>query len=128
MGDYTKVNIKEELDNSAEQYGLEGFEARFARKAMGLEQFGFSYQKFGPSWRQPFGHVHREQEELYLVINGSGRAKVDDDIVELRQWDALRVPAGATRQFESGPDGLEYVAIGGNPAGDAEMINGWWAD
>ncbi len=128
MGDYTKVNIKEELDNSAEQYGLEGFEARFARKAMGLEQFGFSYQKFGPSWRQPFGHVHREQEGLYLVINGSGRAKVDDDIVELRQWDALRVPAGATRQFESGPDGLEYDAIGGNPAGDAEMINGWWAD
>jgi uncharacterized cupin superfamily protein len=128
MTTYTKLNIKDDLENSAERYGIEGFEARFARNALGLEQFGFSYQRFGPNWRQPFGHVHREQEEVYLVLEGGGRAKVGDDIVELRQWDALRVPAGVTRQFESGPDGLAYVAVGGQPSGDADMIDGWWSD
>jgi uncharacterized cupin superfamily protein len=128
MTTYTKLNIKDDLENSAERYGIEGFEARFGRNALGLEQFGFSYQRFGPSWRQPFGHVHREQEEVYLVVEGGGRAKVGDEIVELRQWDALRVPAGVMRQFESGPDGLAYVAVGGNPTGDAEMVDGWWSD
>jgi len=125
MSDYTKVNIKE-LDNSAQRFGLEGFEARFARKAMGLEQFGFSYQKFAPSWRQPFGHVHSEQEEVYLVLSGSGRMKIDDEIVELAPWDAVRIPGGVTRQLESGAEGLEILALGGNPTGDAEMIEGWW--
>jgi mannose-6-phosphate isomerase-like protein (cupin superfamily) len=128
MADYTKLNIKHELDNAAEEHGIEGFEARFARKALGLEQFGFSYQKFPSNWRQPFGHVHREQEEVYVVIGGSGRAKVGDDIVELQQWDALRVPAGTTRQFESGDGGLEYIAVGGNPTGDADTITNWWVD
>ena len=127
MSDYTKTNIKE-LDNSAAQFGLEGFEARFARKAMGLDQFGFSYQKFGPSWRQPFGHVHSGQEEVYLVLSGGGRIKIDDEIVDLVQWDAVRVPGGVTRQLESGADGLEIIAIGGNPTGDAEMIQDWWTD
>lgn len=127
MSDYTKVNIKE-LDNSAERFGLEGFEARFARKAMELDQFGFSYQKFGPSWRQPFGHVHSGQEEVYLVLAGGGRIKIEDEIVDLAPWDAVRIPGGVTRQLESGADGLEILAIGGNPTGDAEMIQGWWTD
>ena len=99
MSDYKLVNLKE-LDNPAAQHGLEGFEARFGRKALELEQFGFSYQKLTPDFRQPFGHIHREQEELYVVLEGSGRAKIDDEIVELRQWDALRVPGGVTRAFE----------------------------
>jgi mannose-6-phosphate isomerase-like protein (cupin superfamily) len=127
MSDYTKTNIKE-LDNSAARFGLEGFEARFARKAMELEQFGFSYQKFGPSWRQPFGHVHSGQEEVYVVLEGGGRIKIEDEVVDLRKWDAIRIPSGVTRQLESGPDGLEILAIGGNPSGDAEIIQGWWAE
>jgi uncharacterized cupin superfamily protein len=125
---YTKMNINE-LDNAAEQFGLgDNLEARFGRKAMGLEQFGFSYQKLQPEFRLPFGHVHREQEEAYVVLEGSGRAKVEDDIVELQQWDVLRVPAGQKRAFESGPDGLAYLAIGGNPTGDADMLENWWSD
>ena len=127
MSAYKLVNIKE-LDNPAAQHGMEGFEARFARKALELEQFGFSYQKFGPDWRQPFGHVHAVQEEAYLVLAGSGRIKIGDDVVELKQWDAVRVPSAATRQLESGPDGLEILAIGGTPTGDAEIIRNWWDD
>ena len=129
MSDYTKVNLKQDVENSAESYGLgDHLETRFARKAMGLEQFGFSYQQFQPSWRQPFGHVHSEQEEVYVVLEGSGRAKVEDEIVDLAQWDALRVPPGQTRQFESGDQGMALLVIGGAPSGDGEIINGWWAD
>ena len=125
---YTKKNLKE-LDNAAESFGLgDHMETRFARKAMGLEQFGFSYQKLQPDYRQGFGHVHREQEEAYVVLEGSGRAKVEDDIVDLQQWDVLRVPAGNTRAFEAGGDGLTYIAIGGNPTGDADMVENWWSD
>ena len=125
---YTKKNLKE-LDNAAEQFGLgDHMETRFARKAMGLEQFGFSYQKLQPNYRQGFGHVHREQEEAYVVLEGSGRAKVEDEIVDLQQWDVLRVPAGNTRAFEAGGDGLAYIAIGGNPTGDADMVENWWSD
>ena len=129
MSTYTKVNLKDDVENSAESHGLgEHLEARFARNAMGLEQFGFSYQNMQPNYRQGFGHVHKEQEEVYLVLEGSGRIKVEDEIVELAQWDAIRIPRGVTRAIESGDNGLAFVAIGGNPTGDAEMITDWWVD
>ena len=129
MSDYTKVNLKTDVDNAAESFGLgEYLETRFARKKMGLEQFGFSYQKFQPNFRQPFGHVHREQEEAYIVLEGSGRIKIEDDVVDLQQWDAIRVPAGITRALESGGDGMTILAIGGNPTGDADMVENWWSD
>jgi mannose-6-phosphate isomerase-like protein (cupin superfamily) len=128
MSNYTKTNLKD-LDNSAESFGLgDNLETRFARKAMGLEQFGFSYQRMQPNFRQPFGHVHREQEEVYLIIGGGGRIKVEDEIVELKQWDAIRVPGGNTRALESGPEGMELIAMGGNPTGDADMAQNWWTD
>jgi uncharacterized cupin superfamily protein len=129
MSEYTKVNLKKDVENSAESYGMgDNLEARFARKPMGLEQFGFSYQKLQPGFRQPFGHVHKEQEEVYLVLEGGGRIKVEDEIVDLGQWDAIRIPGGVIRQIEAGDSGLTIVAMGGNPTGDADMINGWWAD
>jgi len=127
MANYTVKNIRE-IDNAAERFGIEGMEARFARNPLELEKFGFSVQVLTPNYRQPFGHRHKGQEEVYLVLRGGGRIKVDDDIVELREWDAIRVPAGATRQIESGPEGLEFLAIGAPEGGDAEMVEGWWSD
>jgi mannose-6-phosphate isomerase-like protein (cupin superfamily) len=128
MADYTVKNLKDDVQNAAEQFGIEGMEARFGRKALELGSFGFSYQKMAPSYRQPFGHYHREQEEAYVVLAGGGRVKVGDDVVELAQWDVIRIAPQVTRQFESGPDGLEYIAIGGQPSGDAELVEGWWTD
>jgi mannose-6-phosphate isomerase-like protein (cupin superfamily) len=128
MSEYTKVNLKD-VENAAVSFGMgDDLEARFARKALELEQFGFSYQKMRPDYRQPFGHRHGSQEEVYLVLAGGGRVKVEDEILELVRWDALRVPPGTTRQFESGNDGLELLVIGGTPAGDAETIPNWWVD
>jgi uncharacterized cupin superfamily protein len=129
MSDYTKKNLKDDVENSAESFGMaDNLEARFARKAMGLEQFGFSYQKFQPGFRQPFGHMHKEQEEAYIVVEGDGRVKIDDEIVDLRQWDVLRVPPGTARAFEAGDNGMTYIAIGGNPSGDTETLENWWSD
>ena len=127
MAHYTVKNVKE-IDNAAERFGIEGMEARFARTALELEKFGFSYQVLIPNYRQSFGHRHANQEEVYLVLRGGGRIKVEDDVVDLKEWDAIRVPAGVTRQLESGPDGMELLAIGAPEGGDAEMLEGWWSD
>lgn len=128
MSDYTLKNLKE-IENAAESYGMaDKLEARFGRKELELQQFGFSYQRMQPGFRQAFGHVHKEQEELYVVIEGGGRVKIEDEIVDLKEWDALRVPPGVTRAFEAGDGGMAYLAIGGNPTGDADIIQNWWAD
>jgi uncharacterized cupin superfamily protein len=125
---YTLRNMKE-LDDAAPSFGLaDTLEARFGRKALGAKHVGISYQRLQPNTRLPFAHKHKTQEEIYVVLSGSGRAKVEDEIVELQPWDALRVDSETTRGFESGPDGLELLAIGApvGEANDAEMVNDWW--
>ena len=125
---YTLGNLKE-VDDSAPAFGLSpALEARFARKPLESKQVAISYQRLQPNVRIPFGHKHEAQEEIYVVLAGGGHAKLEDETVELRQWDALRVDPETMRGIESGPDGIELLAIGG-PIGernDAEMVNGWW--
>jgi mannose-6-phosphate isomerase-like protein (cupin superfamily) len=120
-----------ELDDAAASFGLSpDLEARFARRALDAKNVGISYQRLQPNFRVPFAHRHATQEEIYVILSGTGRAKLEDEIVELRQWDALRVDKETTRGFEGGPDGMELLAIGA-PVGegnDAEMVNGWWTD
>jgi mannose-6-phosphate isomerase-like protein (cupin superfamily) len=126
MGNYTLKNIKE-LDDSAVQFGLSpGMEARFGRKALEVEQGGFSYQKMAPGLRTSFGHRHKQQEEVYIVLSGSGRAKVGDEIVELKQLDALRVSPETWRAFEAGDDGLELLVFGAGESGDSELDENFW--
>ena len=130
MAGHTVKNLKQ-VEDSAVRFGLSpDLEARFARDALECEQSGLSYQRLAPSFRQPFGHRHKEQEETYVVVGGSGRVKLDDDIVELRQWDAVRVAPATTRQFEAGTHGLEYVVFGAPRVGpdDVESLEGWWSD
>jgi uncharacterized cupin superfamily protein len=128
MPNYTVKNLKQ-VENMAEKFGMsDGLEARFARGALELENFGLSYQRLEPNFRIPFGHKHGEQEEVYVVLSGSARLKLDDEIVELEQWDAIRLPGDVTRNFEGGPDGAEVLAIGAPIAKDTEMLQGWWSD
>jgi uncharacterized cupin superfamily protein len=123
---WTKKNIRE-LDNAAEQFGLSpDLEARFGRKAVDARRGGFSYQKLAPGFRQPFGHRHKEQEEIYIVLSGSGRAKVNDDEVALGALDALRVDPDAWRAFEAGDEGLEYLVFGAGESGDSETAEDFW--
>lgn len=129
MAEWTLVNLKDEVENAAERFGLApDLEARFARNPLGLEGGGFSYQKLAPDFQAPTGHRHERQEEVYVVVAGSGRVKLDDEVRELRQWDAVRVPGGVARGFAAGPDGLELLAIGFGAGGDAEMLEGFWGD
>lgn len=125
---YTLRNVRE-VDDAAPAFGMSpDVEARFARKALESRQVAVSYQRLQPNVRMPFGHTHAAQEEIYVVLSGSGRAKLDGEIVELRQWDALRVDPDTMRAIEAGADGIEYLAVGG-PIGernDAELVNGWW--
>jgi mannose-6-phosphate isomerase-like protein (cupin superfamily) len=131
MAGYTKVNLKEDVEDQAPNFGLSpNLEARMARVALELEGFGVSYQRIAPNFRIPFAHRHKQQEEVYVVVGGSGRAKLEDEVVELKQWDALRVPKETMRGFEAGPEGMEVIAIGApnTGPGDAEMDQDFWSD
>ena len=132
MSDYTKVNVND-VEDSATKFGFApDMEARFAGGDLGLNNAGVSYQRLAPGFRQPFGHRHKVQEELYVVLSGSGRVKLDDEIVDLATHDLLRVPPDTDRCFEGGPEGIEYVAFGSpqakSAAADAQQLPGWWTD
>jgi len=130
MAGYTIQNLKD-VEDQAPNFGLSPqLEARMARVPLELENFGVSYQRLGPNFRVPFGHKHRNQEEVYLVVSGSMRAKVEDEVVELKQWDALRVHKDTMRGFEAGPEGAEIIAVGApnTGPGDAEVEQDWWSD
>ncbi len=128
MSGFTKANLLE-VEDSAVKFGFSpALESRFARGALETAEVGLSYQRLAPGVRSPFGHRHGEQEEIYVILGGSGRAAVGDELVELRPLDALRVAPEVTRAFEAGPDGLELLAFGGGAGGvqDAEVVPGWW--
>ncbi len=118
-----------DLKDSAPDFGYgEIQEARFAGKDLEATDTGVSHQRIKPNRRVPFGHVHENAEEIYVVLSGSGRVKLDDEIVELGRLDALRVAPGVTRQFEAGVEGIEFLAFGPRHDGDGKVIEGWWAD
>jgi uncharacterized cupin superfamily protein len=128
---YTKVNLKEDVEDQAPNFGLAPhIEARMARVALELENSGVSYQRLAPNFRLPFGHRHKRQEELYILVSGSARMKLEDELVDLRQWDAVRVPNDTMRCVEAGPDGAEFIAVGApnTGPGDADLEQGWWND
>jgi len=128
---YTKLNLKDDIEDQAPNFGLEdNLEARMARVPLELQNSGLSYQRLGPNYRLPFGHTHKTQEEVYVVIGGSARAKVGDEVVELGLLDALRVDKDTPRSFEAGPKGVELIAVGApnTGPGDAEVVQSWWSD
>jgi uncharacterized cupin superfamily protein len=106
-----------------------GMEARFPKGELGSSIGAVSLQRLGPGLRSPFGHRHARQEEHYVIVDGSGRMRLDDEEIEVKQWDAIRVSAGTMRAFEAGPEGLELLAYGAPIADepDVEMTPGWWS-
>ncbi len=128
MADYTTVNLRR-VENQAPAFGMPAeLEARFGRAALGGETLGVSLMTLAPGFRVPFGHKHETQEEVYVVVRGSARVKVEDEIVELGEWDAIRLGRGTMRAVEAGPDGVEYLAFGaGADPRDAELVRGWWS-
>ena len=131
MSGYTKLNLRDGVENSAEKFGMgEILEAHFVRDDLQATQFALSLQLLKPNQRMPFGHSHEQQEEVYVIVGGSGRLKLDDEIIEVGRWDAVRIAPEVTRGVEAGPDGLELIAFGAPATGlqDAKQEMGWWAE
>jgi mannose-6-phosphate isomerase-like protein (cupin superfamily) len=129
MADYTLLNLRTDVEDMAPQFGMgDGIEAHFGRKPLGLEKSGLSYFKLGPDYKLPFGHVHSEQEEIYLVVSGTARLKLDEEEVELKELDAVRIPPGTVRGMASGSEGAELIAFGAPNTDnkDLEMQQGFW--
>ena len=130
MSDFTIVNIRESED-FAPRFGMPSeLKAHFPKRELDCEIGAVGLERLAPGFRHPFGHRHKTQEELYVVVSGSGRLKLDDEIVDVRQWDVVRVPPQTMRNFEAGPDGLEVLAFGApiSDESDGEIVQGWWTD
>jgi quercetin dioxygenase-like cupin family protein len=125
VADWKRINFGELRDVSPEGVDIQW---RFARKALESPELGISRFTYEPGARMPWGHRHREQEEAYVVVAGSGRAKLDDEVIEVAAWDVLRVAPTVIRSFEAGPDGLDVICIGGRMprGGDNEGFEDFW--
>jgi quercetin dioxygenase-like cupin family protein len=130
MTNYTIVNIRESED-WAPKFGMPSeMKAHFPKRELDCEIGAVGLERLAPGFRTPFGHRHSKQEEIYVIVSGSGRLKLDDEIVDVRQWDVIRVGPETMRNFEAGDDGLEVLAFGA-PIGDesdGELVPGWWTD
>lgn len=125
---YTHMKLTDVKD-SAPEFGMDDVqEARFAKGDLDAERTGVSHHRLKPNQRTPFGHKHENAEEVYVVISGSGRMKLDDEIIEVETLDAIRVSPEVIRAFEAGPEGVEVLAMGARHDGDGEVIPGWWSD
>lgn len=126
MSKFTKINF-EDVESSAGQADVD---ARFARRHLDSRELGVSYFRYSPGFRYPSGHRHREQEEVYVVVGGSGRINLDGEVLQLRQWDVVRVAPEVLRAVEAGPEGLEIIAVGtARPeGGDGEQAPLEWGE
>ena len=130
MAAYTKVNLRSDVEDMAPKHGMEGIESHFARTNLELANSGLSLFRLDPGYRAPFGHTHSEQEEVYVIVSGSARVAVGDEVVEAGQWDAVRIAPGERHGMEAGADGAEILAFGApnTENKDAELEPGWWPD
>jgi quercetin dioxygenase-like cupin family protein len=128
MSSYTIKNLMDVEDSVGER--APGLEGRFGRKYLDSEHLGVSYWRYSPGVRSPVAHSHREQEEAYVVVEGSGRIRLDDEVHPLRQWDVIRVSPETVRAFEGGDDGLVLIAIGADrpEGGDGVVSRDAWID
>ena len=129
MAGYTVTSLQD-VANSAPESAGGGLEARFARKHLDSEHLGVSYFRYAPNFSAPYGHRHREQEEAYVVVGGSGRLRLDEEVIDLKRWDVVRVAPQVVRAFRGGPDGLEIIAIGADrpEGGDGELVQDFRTD
>ena len=131
MAGYTKLNLKDQIEDQAPKFGMSpDLEFRSARVPLEMENAGVSYLRVAPNFRVPFGHHHNVQEEVYVLVGGSARLKLDDEVIDLKPFDAVRIHKETMRNLEGGPEGAEVIAFGApnTGPGDGPMKQGWWMD
>jgi mannose-6-phosphate isomerase-like protein (cupin superfamily) len=129
MADYTKRNLKAEVEDQAPKFGFApDMEYRPARDPLESSESAISFLRLAPGYRMPFGHKHERQEEIYVLVGGSARIKLDRELVDLEPWDAVRIAKDTVRNLEAGPEGAELILLGAPNSGanDAQMLQGWW--
>jgi quercetin dioxygenase-like cupin family protein len=128
VSDYEIKNLREVEDMAVKHGFSETQEARFPRQELGAEATGLAYHLVRPGKRQAFAHRHAAAEEVTVVLSGAGRVKLDDDVIEIRAMDAIRIAPPVTRAFEAGPDGLELLVFGPHHARDSQVVQDFWPD
>jgi hypothetical protein len=130
MAGYTALQLDEVQDQAPNLGFPNQVELRMARVPLNCEHCGLSYQRLGPGLRIPVGHNHKRQEEIYVLVTGSARMKLGDDLVEMEPWTAVRVAPETMRGLEAGPDGAELLVVGApnTGPGDGNVVPGWWRD
>ena len=127
---HTIKNLRD-VEDMAPKFGFDATqEARFCVRDLDAEKTGLALLRVKPGQRQAFAHRHDEAEEIYVVLSGSGRIKLDDEIVDVGPMDAIRIAPGVARSMESGDEGLEYIAFGPHHEGDGELLKNedFWGD
>jgi uncharacterized cupin superfamily protein len=125
---YTIKNLDETKD-SAVEFGLSELgEAHFPREELGAETTGFAYLVLKPGKRQAFGHRHEQAEEVYVVLDGGGQVRLDEDVRQISRHDAIRVAPPVARAFEAGPEGLTVLAFGARHEADGELLHDFWTE
>ena len=128
MSHHATKNI-DDAENMSPAYGMGDIcEARFLRKDLGMQGVGMADYKMNPGRRVGFGHAHAESEEVYVVLTGSGRFKIGDEIIDVAERDVVYCGPDTMREWEAGPDGMELLAFGHHVEGDATLERGWWSD
>jgi quercetin dioxygenase-like cupin family protein len=104
---YSRVNVHEIQPDGP------GGAVRFVRRELGVEAFGINWFELPPNFG---GQTHDEresgQEEVNVVVRGSGTYEIDGEEVAVREGDVLRFDPETTRGPTSGPDGMTFVAVG----------------
>ena len=126
--DYTIRNLDETKDSAVEFGFSELGEAHFPREELGAETTGFAYHVLRPGRRQAFGHRHENAEEVCVVLEGSGRVRLDDEVREISRHDAIRIAPKVARAFEAGEDGLTVLVFGPRHESDGELLHDFWQD
>lgn len=128
MTTHATTNLDSAKDHAPDHGMGDMGQARFVRKELGAERIGLSEYRMNPGRRLGFGHRHGESEEIYVVTAGSGRFKLDDEIVDVAVKDVVYCPPHVMREWEAGPNGLELLAFGGHAENESEMEMGWWTE
>jgi mannose-6-phosphate isomerase-like protein (cupin superfamily) len=131
MAGYTVQNLNE-VQNQGENFGInpDELQLRMAKDPLECQNAGISLLRLGPGYRIPYGHKHKTQEEIYVLVKGEARMKIEDEVVAMKPMTAVRVDPGTMRGFEAGPEGADFIAIGAprTGPGDGDIVQGWWSD
>jgi len=122
LSDYEIKNLREVEDMAVKHGFSETQEARFPREELGAETTGLAYHVVRPGRRQAFAHRHDQAEEVNVVLSGSGRVKLDDEVEDIGPLDGVRIAPSVIRAFEAGDHDLVLLVFSPRAKGDAEVV------